>query len=519
MTENDQEKSTYRLAGYAALIKRYDLDVIPNWHRSFVSTTGTHRINATGGITSEVYPSRYWPGDTLGDHLEFMLKYDGTNLAVLTGLFQEVAEKDFLEYVRSKPTGKYARRLWFLYEFLTAETLPLDDVKRGNYIDLIDPDKYYTVTPARRVRRQRVNDNLLGHRRFCPTVRRTDILRDFETTDLSRRCRQVMSTYSPKLLKRAIGYLYTRETKSSFEIEHIKPTSTRTERFVALLQLAEQEDFCEKTQLIELQNRIVDPRFRDSGFRLTQNYVGETAARQNEKIHFACPKPEDLADLMEGLVAAHKRMYAGNVSAVIHAAAIAYGFVFLHPFGDGNGRIHRFLIHNILARQGFTPKGIMFPISASMLKNTVDYDASLEAFSRNLMTLVEYSLDEEGRMTVHNDTAGWYRYIDMTPQAEALFRFIDQTIDTELVRELAFLANYEETKRAIREIVDMPDRQIDLFIRFCLQNNGRLSTRKRVSHFDFLSDEEIDRMEQGVNSAYRFAATAVQAGGNKTLDE
>ena len=71
-----------------------------------------------------------------------------------------------------------------------------------------------------------------------------------------------MSRYSPELLQRALGYLYTKETKSSFKIENIKLTSTRIERFVALLQMAEQEDFCEKPQLIELQNRIVDPRFR-----------------------------------------------------------------------------------------------------------------------------------------------------------------------------------------------------------------------------------------------------------------
>ena len=107
------------------------------------------------------------------------------------------------------------------------------------------------------------------------------------------------------------------------------------------------------------------------------------------------------------------------------------------------------------------------------------------AFSRPLMPLVEYSLDEDGRMTVHNDTARWYAYIDMTPQAEALYRFIKHTIDTELVEELSFLANYDETKKAIQDIVDMPDRQIDLFIRFCLQNNGRISARKRGSHFDF----------------------------------
>ncbi|MFH0810224.1 MAG: Fic family protein [Pseudomonadota bacterium] len=502
MAEHDQDKSTPRPAGYAALIERYGLDVIPNWHRSFVATTGTHRIDSTGGVIEEVYPSKYWPGDTLGDHLEFALKYDGTNLANLAGLFQQAAEEDFLEHVRSRPTGKYARRLWFLYEFLTGKTLSLDDLKRGNYVDLLDPDEYYTVTPACRVRRQRINDNLLGDCRFCPTVRRTDTLRDFEMADLPRRCRQVVSAYSPELLKRALGYLYTKETKSSFEIERIKPTSARTERFVALLQLAEQEDFCEKRHLIELQNRSVDARFRDSDYRLTQNYVGETVAWQKERIHFVSPKPEDLADLMEGLMAAHERMDAGKVPAVIHAAAIAYGFVFLHPFEDGNGRIHRFLIHNILARGGFTPEGVMFPVSASMLKNPADYDTSLEAFSRHLMALVEYSLDEEGRMTVHNDTASWYRYIDMTPQAEALFRFVGQTIDTELASELSFLANYDETKKAIQEIVDMPDRKIDSFIHFCLQNNGWLSARKRASHFDFLSDEEITRMEQAVRVAY-----------------
>ncbi len=90
----------------------------------------------------------------------------------------------------------------------------------------------------------------------------------------------------------------------------------------------------------------------------------------------------------------------------------------------------------------------------------------------------------------------------MTPQAESLFRFIEQTIDTELATELAFLACYDKTKKAIQEIVDMPDRKIDLFIRFCLQNNGRLSARKRADHFEVLSDEETARMEQVVQSAY-----------------
>ena len=209
MAENDQEKATLRLAGYAALINLYGLEVIPNWHRSLVTTSGIHRINSTGNVIEEVYPPKYWPGNTLGDHLEFALKYDGMNLAILAGLFQAVTPEDFQGYVRSKPTGKYTRQLWFLYEFLTGTILRIDDVKQGNYIDLLDPDEYYTVTPARQVRRQRINDNLPGDRRFCPTIRRTDILKDFEESDLPEQCRKVVSGYSPELLKRALSYLYS----------------------------------------------------------------------------------------------------------------------------------------------------------------------------------------------------------------------------------------------------------------------------------------------------------------------
>jgi len=498
MIENESVATSLRPAGYSALIERYGLEVIQNWHKSFVATSGAHRVDSRGEVVEEIFSFRYWPGDSLGDHLEFALKYDGTNLGILAALFYVVDTDDFLGYLRSKPTGKYTRRLWFLYEFLMGETLPLEDLKQGNYIDILDPKKYYTTPMTLKAKRYRINDNLLGGRRFCPTIRRTNKLRSFEDTNFQKRSQQVISSYSPEILKRALSYLYTKETKSSFEIEHIKPNSTRTERFIALLQLAEHEDFCDKPHLIELQNRIVDPRFRDCDYRTNQNYVGETVVWQKEKVHFVCPKPEDLYDLMAGLLATHRRMEDGRVSAVAQAAVVSYGFVFLHPFRDGNGRIHRFLIHNILARRGFTPPGIMFPVSAAMLKKAIDYDSSLEAFSRPLMAQVEYSLDTEGLMSVHNDTAKWYSYMDMTSQVEALYGFIERTINKELAEELTFLANYDETKRAIQEIVDMPDRQIDLFIRFCLQNQGRLSAQKRVSHFDFLSQEEIECMERAI---------------------
>ncbi len=502
MVENKNKRTKYRSAGYCELIKRYNLDVIPNWHKSLVATGGIHRTNSNNKIVEEIYPPKYWPGNALGGHLEFALKYDGVNLAILMKIFEETNVEELIGYIQSKYTGKYARRLWFLYEFLTDKRLPIGDLEQGNYIDLLESDKYYTAAISSQIRRQRINNNLLGESHFCPIVRRTGTLRKFEKTDLPEQCLKVLSGYSPELLKRALGYLYTKETRSSFEIEHIKPTSTRADRFITLLQSAGKEDFCLKNKFIEIQNHIVDERFRDTDYRMSQNYVGETVAWQKERIHFVCPRPEDLSGLMDGLIISHRRMKKGTVSAIIHAAAISYGFVFMHPFEDGNGRIHRFLIHNILALEGYTPSRVIFPVSAVMLKNPAEYDASLEAFSNLLMPLVEYSIDEDGHMTVHNDTAIWYRYIDMTSQAEALFRFIEKTINEELKSELEFLANYDNTKKAIQEIVDMPDQKIDLFIRFCLQNNGHLSAKKYESHFNFLTKEEVSLLEKAVQSAY-----------------
>lgn len=493
----------HRLAGYAYVLEKLAITGIPNWHKSTVATSGTHSVARQDGFVDEVFRAQYWPGETIGAHLEFALKYDGVNLALLAKIFEKVAMQELVEFIKSKPTGKYVRRIWFFYEFLTEKRLPIDELTTSNYVDALEAKDYYTVQKGERSPRHRVVNNLLGPRTFCPVVRKTERLLELDSASLQKRCEEIVTDYPPQLLRRALAYLYNKETKSSFEIERITSNASRTEKFIASLQLAEKEDFCEKARLIELQNRIVDPRFRDSDYRLSQNYVGQSVAYQKEIIHYICPKPDDLPSLMEGLLASHARMKTGGIPPVVHAAVIAYGFVFLHPFEDGNGRVHRFLIHNILSMQNMVPRGLMFPVSAVMLKNPDAYDRSLEAFSRPLLQVIDYSMDTMGRMTVESESACWYSYMDMTAQAEALSEFILKTIEEELVQELNFLANYDTTKQAIQNIIDMPDRLIDLFIHVCLQNNGCLSEKKRTAYFDFLSDNELEAMEQAVRDSYK----------------
>ena len=88
---------------------------------------------------------------------------------------------------------------------------------------------------------------------------------------------------------------------------------------------------------------------------------------------------------------------------VIYAATIAFGFVFIHPFMDGNGRIHRYLIHEVLANAGFTPRGIVLPVSAVILANLDKYTAVLESFSRPLRQRTDYSPDTPEMPATGND--------------------------------------------------------------------------------------------------------------------
>ena len=495
-----------KLVGYCELVRRYFLDVIPHYLKSFIAEKGRRKTVIEGYRRTEIYTKRYDPGDNLEDHLTFALKFEGVNLEILNALFSVVDRKELEHFIKEIPAGKYARKIWFLYEYLMGKELDLESSKVTNYVDLLDQSKYYTAKGIPH-RRQKVTDNLLGDRRFCPMVRRTENLKNCIDLQLNKKGMDVVGNYPEEVLRRAVSYLYTKETKSSFEIERATPDQKRAARFVELLRIADDREFFNKPSLLELQQATVDERFANNDFRTKQNYVGQTVSFGNEIVDFVAPKPEDIAELMEGMFYAYKRMMSSEVHPVVIAAAISFGFVFMHPFDDGNGRIHRFLVHNILAKRRFTPKGLIFPISATMLRKIKEYDETLELFSEPLLPLLDFELDSDGRMDVKNETAAHYKYIDMTAITERLFGFIQDTIENELVSELEFILDYDKAKLAIREIVDMPDQLIDLFIRLCIENNGRLSKNKRKTKFEQLTNKEVAQMEECVRNAFNRTAT------------
>lgn len=258
-----------------------------------------------------------------------------------------------------------------------------------------------------------------------------------------------------------------------------------------------------KENLIELQNMIVDPRFANKDYRDFQNYVGNEVRLDLHSllIDYIAPKPEDVSGMMQGLLESLERMISNHVQPVVIAAAIAFGFVFIHPFEDGNGRLHRFMMHYIFARTHFVPHGAIFPVSAVILKEIRAYDALLETFSKPLLKLIKhYEFSKGGELTVKNQTAIHYRYIDFTLFAENLFTWVEKTIFTDFKLELNHLVNYDKVKKSLQEIVDIPDKQLNLFIQLVLQNKGSLSSKKRESHFITLTDEEVQAMEQVIRT-------------------
>jgi hypothetical protein len=186
-----------------------------------------------------------------------------------------------------------------------------------------------------------------------------------------------------------------------------------------------------------------------------------------------------------------------DVDAIVAAATSAFGFVFIHPFDDGNGRIHRFLVHHVLAKMNFTPAGILFPVSAAMLRDRRAYDRVLQLFSSSIMEFIDYRLDAKGGMVVNSDTAHLYRYFDATAQTEYLYRCIEETIRRDLKEEIGFLAIFDSALRQALDIVDMPNRRAALLVQLILQNKGKISKGKR-SFFSEISDEELQRIEQTV---------------------
>lgn len=486
------------LAGYSALIDAHNLKVsVP---ASLCAIGTKHKKTAQGRW--QFFTPRHRPQETLYGHLTFAMKYEGIDLAVLNALFHTLEADELVTIIRSAPTGSYSRRLWFLWEWLRGEELDLPDAATGNYVAVVN-DKLQYGGKSFPSRRHRVNNNLPGTRNFCPLIRKTEKLEYFIGKNLSEiAVRHIGQTHSD-LLARAAAFLLLKDSKASYTIEGEAPLHSRIERWGRIIGDAGLRPLT-VAELEYLQTLVIaDRRFVKPGLRTQGGFVGEHDRATGMPLpdHISA-KPEDVPRLLTGLLETNALLEKSTFDAVLLAAVIAFGFVFIHPFEDGNGRIHRYLFHHVLAEKGFVPKGLVFPVSAVILERIADYRKTLEHFSRPRLDLIEWRPTQKNNVEVLNETIDLYRYFDATEQAEFFFACIEETVNSTLPEEVDYLEKYDRLNAFIKNYLDMPDNLVDLLIRFLSQNNGKLSKRAREKEFGKLTEPEVQAIEEKFSETF-----------------
>lgn len=480
------------LAGYAALIEAHELQVLSPDSLCIIGTKHKRYVEGRWNV----FTPRHKPHDTLYGHLTFALKYEAIDLGLLNAIFQVVEVQEIEAIVRSEPTGIYSRKIWFLWEWLRGEQLDLEDVAKCNFVPLVNHKLQYEGKPVLS-KRHRVRNNLPGTKHFCPLIRKTKKLEQYLSKQLSQEAVKNIGQTHPDLLSRAAAFLLLKDSKASYTIEGESPPHNRIERWGRIIGEAGSRPLSIE-ELERLQKQvIVDSRFIEPGLRTEGGFVGEHDRVSGMPMpdHISA-RPDDLETLMSGLIETYNLLREDEFDAVLMATIIAFGFVFIHPFEDGNGRIHRYLFHHVLAEKEFVPKGLIFPVSAVILDRIEDYRKTLEHFSKPRLNLIEWRPTEKNNVEVLNETLDLYRFFDATKQAEFFFECVEETVSQTLPEEVEYLRKYDLLNEFIKNYLDMPDRFVDLLIRFLSQNDGKLAKRKRTKEFEELTDKEIQAIEE-----------------------
>ena len=482
-----------QLAGLSALVHGLQLEA-PLRSFSAVSTgyiKGSQREDGPWTI----FDKRYWPGEHATDHIAFALRHEPIDLLILKRAFDAIDPGEITAFINEAPTGALTRRIWFFYEFLTGRTLPIEDAQTVTAVEVLDPKAYFTSKP-RLSKRHRVRDNLFGSNAFCPIIRRTDTLNAFLDRGLADKAAETVGRTSGHLVARAASFMLLADSRASFEIEGERPPRNRLERWGrAVLQAGK------NALTLDEMNRlhsvlIEDTRFIKAGIRPDGVFLGERDHEYNPMPEFIGARPDDLDSLIGGMLLANDRIRADGIDPVLQAAATAFGFVYIHPYQDGNGRLHRCLIHHVLAERKFTPPGMVFPVSSVMLDRIDDYGRTLRGHSGPLMPYIEWCPTPDRNVEVTNNTADLYRYFDCTAEAEFLYGCVARTVEEDLPREIDYLRKHDEAQRRIMETVEMPDRLAQNLIMFIGQNDGRLPKKRREKEFEALTDDEVTAIEE-----------------------
>ena len=507
--------------GYRWLIERYGLTVTQPLR--FETTIGPTRATLNDGRTElRTVQELLRPEESLAGHLGFALKHEGVHLEALSRLFTAAPAAEIEAWVRREPTGRYARRTGFLYEWLTGKRLDVPDTTRGNYIPALDPELELTCPRPTNNARWRVRDNLLGNSGFSPQVHLTPDTTQALAFNVGERIARLEGQFSADLVLRSAVWLTVKESRASFAIEHEEDKRDRVQRFAAVMEqrTGRSADPLNPTELEALQREILGPNALHYGLRRSPVFVGESARPGEERVHYLGPHWDDIPSILAGLQELVKR--TAGLSSVARAALVSFGFVYLHPMIDGNGRISRFLINDVLRRDGALPAPYIVPVSAILQRPSLrplSYDGALELFSRPFTQQyrsqwffgaeqqgqdgVTYNLQFEG----YQDALHAWRYPDLTRHVSFLADALDLTIEQEMRSEAQYLQRHWAARIRLKTIVEGPDSALDRIIRSVRESRGTINGKLRAEYPILERPEIAEDVVRAVREEFPWTAT------------
>lgn len=411
-------------------------------------------------------------------HVLFALKHEGTNLQILAEAMPKIPAADMLAELNKAPNGAYIRLACFLWEEFSGQELSPIPLIGGTLQPLFDPAKYLTGTVVKNGR-WRVAFNGIGSMKYCATVERTTAIDTALQSQILSRTKEFIESLGAEMMDRALSWAYLHETDSSFAIEREAPSEDKARQFVELLKQAHEPRKLSEDYLVELQNvAITNPFDKAASFRFEQNWLSGPG-RGAPSVTYLPPPPPLAAELMNELMALGSTAPRA-IDPVVSASILSFGFVFIHPFMDGNGRLSRFLFHYALCQSGMLDKGLLLPVSIAMKRHEADYLATLRAYSRPARTKwdVRWIGDDTFDFTFRGSDA-MYRYWDATPCVEFGYRMAEEALEIELRQETKYLAAYDRITRAVNDLYDVRGSDLATLVRSCLENNNTVSNNRR----------------------------------------
>lgn len=210
------------------------------------------------------------------------------------------------------------------------------------------------------------------------------------------------------------------------------------------------------------------------------------------------PPPELARELMDELMSFINRA-PSLLDPLVAGAVASFGFVFVHPFMDGNGRLSRFLVHYALCQSGRMENGLILPVSIAMKAHEAEYLLTLQAFSiaaRERWQVGWIGEDEYDLRYGGSPGNELYRYWDATPAVEFCYRMADQALEVNLRENTEFLLRYDQVIREVERRYDLRGSDLATLVTSALTHNGVVLKRRRDQFASRVPPDVFDLIEE-----------------------